>query len=281
MAAVISVINLKGGVGKTTTTVAVAHMLSGVFGRRVLVIDLDPQTNATVMLIGERAWEAQNRAGLTIAHLFRDALGGGGGFDLGAAILHGVGGVGEARTVSLLPSSIDLIEIQEQLAMMPRGPFFATSPVEILRYVLRPVLDEYDYVLVDCPPSLGIVTFNGLRISGGYIMPTIPDVLSTYGIPQIMRRVDAFGAAFETPIAPLGIVVNKYRTQSTVQHAELHALMMRSPAPIFRTIIPESNDVSGAGRFAPVSTLRQKWGKTYDPYRTLTAEIVQLVEYGR
>jgi len=70
MAAVISMINLKGGVGKTTTTVAVAQVLSSAFGRRVLVVDLDPQTNATVMLIGEKAWEALNREGRTVAHLF-------------------------------------------------------------------------------------------------------------------------------------------------------------------------------------------------------------------
>lgn len=281
MTAVVSVINLKGGVGKTTTTVAVAQMLAGPFGRRVLVVDLDPQTNATVMLMGERAWAAQNAAGLTVAHLFRDALSGGGRFDLRRAILPGVGGVGEVDGLALLPSSLELIEIQEQLSSMPRGEFYAANPVEILRHALQPVLHEFDWVLVDCPPSLGIVTFNGLRMSRGYVMPTIPDVLSTYGVPQIMRRVRMFGDAFDTRIEPLGIVVNKYRAQSTVHNAQLHALVAASPAPIFRTIVPESNDVAGAAEFRPVSTLRQKWGaRTYEAYRDLTAEILQRVEYG-
>jgi len=74
MATVISTINLKGGVGKSTTTVAVAEMMSAEFGKKVLVIDLDPQTNATVMLIGEKKWRKLNDEGNTLAQLFKDAL---------------------------------------------------------------------------------------------------------------------------------------------------------------------------------------------------------------
>ncbi len=281
MAVVISVINLKGGVGKTTTTVALAQVLAGTFSRRVLVVDLDPQTNATVMLIGERGWAEANGQERTVAHLFRRALNGAPPGDVRQSVLYDVGSVAEVRGLALLPSSLELIEVQEQLSAMPRGPFYAASPAEVLRYALAPLLPEFDYVLIDCPPSLGIVTFNGLRISQGYIMPTIPDVLSTYGIPQIMRRVRMFADAFETRIEPLGIVVNKFRQQSTVHTAQLHALAARAPAPIFRTIIAENNDVAGAAEFRAVNTLRQKWGyRTYDAYRDLTAEVMEKVEYG-
>ncbi|HEX6038316.1 ParA family protein [Longimicrobium sp.] len=282
MAAVISVINLKGGVGKTTTTVAVAQVLAGTYGRRVLVVDLDPQTNATVMLIGERGWQEVNARERTVAHLFRRALRGTPPGDVAESILPDVGSVGEVRGLALLPSSLELIEVQEQLSSMPRRASFSVSPAEVLRHALAPVLDAFDYVLIDCPPSLGLVTFNGLRISHGFIMPTIPDVLSTYGIPQIMRRVRLFADAFEMHVEPLGIVVNKFRQQSTVHAAQLHALAARAPAPLFRTVIPENNDVAGAAEFRPVSTLRQKWGyRTYEAYRDLTAEIVEKVEHGR
>ena len=71
---IFSTINLKGGVGKTTTTVALAEMLSGEFHKKVLVIDLDPQTNATTMLIGEERWGKLNKEGHTLAQLFKDAL---------------------------------------------------------------------------------------------------------------------------------------------------------------------------------------------------------------
>ena len=74
MARVISLINLKGGVAKTTTTVALAETLAAKFGKRILVVDLDPQTNATVMLLGEKRWKQINEKGWTLATLFKDAL---------------------------------------------------------------------------------------------------------------------------------------------------------------------------------------------------------------
>src|SRR5580765_3034071 len=74
MAVVTSVINLKGGVGKTTLTIALAHYLAGEHGKRVLVIDLDPQTNATIALVNERRWRERDQAGQTLYQLFRDEL---------------------------------------------------------------------------------------------------------------------------------------------------------------------------------------------------------------
>ena len=66
-------------------------------------------------------------------------------------------------------------------------------------------------MIVDCPPNLGIITLNGLRISRGFIIPTIPDVLSTYGIPQILKRVSQFSGEIAENIEPLGIIVTKYQ----------------------------------------------------------------------
>ena len=186
MAHVFSTINLKGGVGKTTTTVALADFFSGTMHKRVLVIDLDPQTNATVMLIGEDRWLALNRAEHTIARLFKDALEPEAKrFDFDATLQRRVSNVHEAGTVDLLPSSLDLIDVQDRLVSVPSGRFYAVNPTELLWRVVKSRLDDYDVVIVDCPPNLGIITLNGLRISDGYIVPTIPDHLSTYGIPQI------------------------------------------------------------------------------------------------
>ena len=76
------------------------------------------------------------------------------------------------------------------------------------------VIDEYDWVLIDCPPNLGIITLNGLRISDGFVIPTIPDHLSTYGIPQILTRAAAFAENIGEPIEPLGVIISKFRDQS-------------------------------------------------------------------
>ena len=173
-------------IGKTTTTVALADFFSGTMHKRVLVIDLDPQTNATVMLIGEDRWLALNRAEHTIARLFKDALEPEAKrFDFDATLQRRVSNVHEAGTVDLLPSSLDLIDVQDRLVSVPSGRFYAVNPTELLWRVVKSRLDDYDVVIVDCPPNLGIITLNGLRISDGYIVPTIPDHLSTYGIPQI------------------------------------------------------------------------------------------------
>ena len=232
MTHIISVINFKGGVGKTTTTVALAETFSAETGKTVLVIDLDPQTNSTLMLIGEDRWFDLNAKGHTLATLFKDALDPDNKrFDLGAALQKRVSDVDAARTVDLLPSSLDLIDVQDRLAGVPSGKYYAVNPVDLLLRAVKSVLDNYDLILIDCPPNLGIITLNGLRISDGYIIPTIPDHLSTYGIPQILTRVKEFGRAIDEAIEPLGIVVTKYQANSTVHNNTLRQLKRDDDLP--------------------------------------------------
>lgn len=279
MTTTIATINLKGGVGKSTTTVAVAEVLSAVFRKTVLVIDLDPQTNATTMLIGEDKWRKLNDEGKTLAQLFKDALesdGKGRLFDIDKAIQKGVSNVRDVRTLDLLPSSLDLIDVQDRLAGMSSGRFYAENPTDLLRRATRSVLEKYDVVLVDCPPNLGIITLNGLRISNSYIIPTIPDVLSTYGIPQIVKRVGQFSDTVGENIDALGIVISKYRAQSTTHNNVLREMKRKSDAPLFETIIPENDKAADAAEYTNVATLRQKWGYQgqYDRYVALTKEIM-------
>ena len=261
MAQVFSTINLKGGVGKTTTTVAMAEFLSGAMGKRVLVIDLDPQTNATVMMIGEDRWRKLNKEEYTIARLFQDALDPENKrFDFDRTLQKGVSNVREARTIDLLPSSLDLIDVQDRLASIPTGQFFAVNAIELLWRAVKEHLDDYDIVIVDCPPNLGIITLNGLRISDGFVIPTIPDVLSTYGIPQILSRVKKFSREIAEQIEPLGIVVTKYQSNSTVHNNTVDRLRANGSPPVFNTIIPQANQFAAAAEYGTQVTLKQKWG---------------------
>lgn len=286
MADVIATINLKGGVGKTTTTVAMAEILAGEHRKRVLVIDLDPQTNATTMLIGEERWKELNDENHTLAQLFGDALAAPDErcFDLEETLQRNVSNVRDVRGLDLLPSSLDLIDVQDRLGSMPSGRFYSDVPTDILRRAVRPILDEYDVVLIDCPPNLGIITLNGLRIASGYIIPSIPDVLSTYGIPQIVARVQAFSDAIaDQPIVPLGIVVSKYRAQSTVHVNTVRRLEGDPKGPrVFQTLIPEANKIAESAEFLPVNTLRQKYGSgsqgNFDTYHALVEEVMKAVE---
>ena len=282
MAHVVACINLKGGVGKTHTTVALAEFSSAMFKKNVLVIDLDPQTNATIMLINEKKWKDLNKQSHTLARLFQDAFEPEKAqFDLKKTLQRSVSNVREVRSVDLLPSSIDLIDVQDRLASVPLGKFYATNPIDLLRRQVRDILDDYDLVLIDCPPNLGIITLNGLRIASGYIIPTIPDILSTYGIPQIVKRVRDFSQEINEPIEPLGIIASKYRAQNRLHRETVEQLQKEQDAPMFKTIIPESANISRtAESTTELGTLTQKYGNTdvVDTYKSLTAELWKKLE---
>ncbi|WP_229737553.1 ParA family protein [Primorskyibacter flagellatus] len=262
MARVISLINLKGGVAKTTTTVALAETLASQFGKRVLVIDLDPQTNATTILLGEKKWKKINEKGWTLATLFKDALDPDNkSFDLKKSLQKGVSDVQGATTVDLLPSSLDLIDVQDKLASAPTGQFYSVTPIDLLRLAVKPILDDYDIVLIDCPPNLGIITLNGLRISEGYIIPTVPDVLSTYGIPQIVTRVGNFSKEVGEDIEPIGIVITKYQEASTIHVNVSRDLRRRGDPPVFETVVRQANQIAASAEFQTERrTIKQKYG---------------------
>ncbi|NLW36828.1 MAG: AAA family ATPase [Syntrophorhabdus aromaticivorans] len=285
MATVICTINLKGGVAKTTTTVAVGEIMAHAFRKKVLIIDLDPQTNASTMLIGEVKWQELNRAGHTLASLFQDALNedpAAHRFDLKKTLQRNVSNVRDVQNLDLIPSSLDLIDVQDRIASMPSGRFYTNSPTEVLRRAVKPVLDEYDYVLIDCPPNLGLITLNGLRIANGYIIPTIPDVLSTYGIPQIVTRIKGFADSIGEPIEPYGLVITKYQSNSSLHNRTLKQLQddRKKYPPVFESVIPQANQIGESAEFTPINTLRQKYGYggRYDIMYALTKEIIEAVE---
>lgn len=289
---VLSFINLKGGVGKTTTAVAVAEMLAQDHRKHVLLIDLDPQTNATVTLISEDQWAKLDKRGRTVAQLFDDRLNPQNApkFDIESAIVKRVSTINDGiARLDLLPSSIRLIDIQDRIPMIALTGNFTANPLDILHSALRPVIDRYDYVIIDCPPSLGTVTKNGLRISTGYVIPTIPDIVSTWGIYQIVDNVSRFAADVGRPIPALGIVATK--VQGNNLHSRVIADLRKrrlghfgdagtlEQPPLFTQTIPQTVNVArGADVEADIRTFKGKYGAAYDAFRGLTQELIQLCE---
>ena len=261
MPAVIATISLKGGVGKTTVTAGVAEFLSGVFGKRVLLIDLDAQTNLTTVMIGEERWLELNARGHTLATLFGDALDGSRDFDLGATLQVGVSAVDQVTGVDLLPSSLDLIELAEELSARRVAADDHAAAVDILGHAVRPVLDRYDYVLIDCPPNVGPFSLNGLAMADAFLIPTIPDVLSTYAIPHIQRHVADFADEIGRPIVELGVVITKFRASSAL-HRDTVKRLRRDPGilNVLPSYLPESNTIGAAACHVPYPTLRAKYG---------------------
>jgi chromosome partitioning protein len=198
-----------------------------------------------------------------------------------------VGG-GIAR-LDLLPSSMQLIDLQERIPLIALSGNFTARPLEILKVALQPVIDRYDYVIIDCPPSLGTVTKNGLQISTGYVIPTIPDVLSTWGIYQIVDNVERFAHDTDRPIRALGIVATKVeannlhrRVINNLKNQEIGRFGRRdglSQPPLFENMIPQTVTVSrGVDVDANINTLKGKYGDAYPGLRGLAEEIKRLCE---
>lgn len=219
MATVISFINLKGGVGKTTLTVNIGATLAKLHEKRVLLVDLDPQTNATVSVITQEQWRERSLSKQTIYNMFNDYVNCSEDFNIRDAI---ISGVSEIHNLDLLPSSLELIEIQDEI---PKLSNQYVNSVDVLGNCLSAVKEEYDYILIDCPPNLGTITLNGITISDFYIVPTIPDILSGIGINMILRRIEKFQVKKKIcSIRLAGIVFTKVEGRTHLHRQTMHDL---------------------------------------------------------
>lgn len=149
---------------------------------------------------------------------------------------------------------------------------------------MHDILPDYDIVLVDCPPSLGIITQNGLAVSDCCLIPVIPETMSINGIPQIITRVNRFKRLTGSLVQPLGVVATRYREQNSEHSVNL--MEMRAGAKVkgyghvFETVIHESSGAANAVEYRrkPVS-LRDKYPspRPFNEYRQLTTEVLHCV----
>lgn len=257
----ISFINFKGGVGKSTTAVETAASLAKNHGKRVLLIDLDPQTNATFYLMDHAEWESWQRTNGSLKTLFDAYLAGqGDNFDVSRIIKKDLlchGGTPLAPGFELLPSHLALVQIDIQLAAKATVGESVFSSQAIIRQALQRVQDQYDYVIFDCPPNFNLVTQNGLFASDGYVIPAIPDYLSTLGINLIQGEVNRFSDRIRNALAMFGgtfagpelkgIIFTRVRLRSRsplrfidLHERRIHEVVRTNPDVVFKNFISEA-----------------------------------------
>lgn len=286
MAVTISLINMKGGVGKTSLTVALAEFMAVEHGLRVLVIDLDPQSNASACLMDLQSWKRANMRGQSIMRLFLDSFQELQVFSATETVVKNASNISNGiNGLDLIPSGMELMDLQDSLlAAYPSQDQEDSTPIYLLRNALAEMLPEYDIVLIDCPPSLGLITQNGLAISDYYLIPVIPETMSLHGIPQIVARINRFKRQTGSEIKALGLVAARYREKNSDHPINLSNLRAgahkKGYTRVFATIIHESSTAANAVDFKrQASSLRDKYGssRTYQEYKELTSEVLGYV----
>lgn len=237
----ISFINMKGGVGKTTSVVEFATILVKDHGKRVLIIDIDPQTNATFSFIKYDIWQDQIENN-TIADVLgmnkhlssRDTE-----YNINDAVIKNVSGI---QGLDLISSHLGLTFLDLDLSAKPGREMILSRQISRLE-------GEYDYILIDCPPNLTLAPQNALVASNYIITPIIPDFYSFLGLPLLKNRVDRLKRELNIDVSFLGCLFT--RVESSVN---LHSAYMPKIRKVceeysvydFRTIIPKNIKLSEA-----------------------------------
>ncbi len=248
---VFAVANQKGGVGKTTTTVNLGAALADL-GHRVLVMDLDPQGNATTGL----GIEARN---------FDNSI-----YDV---LLHDVALEDTIEPTSIknlfvAPATIDLAGAEIELV-----PAFSRELR--LRKAVAELGDDFAYVLIDCPPSLGLITINGLAAASEVLVPIQCEYYALEGLGQLLRNVELVRSNLNPRLAVTTIVLTMYDARTKLAEQVVREVRDHFGEVVCRTMIPRSVRISEAPSFGQPVTLHDPSSRGAIAYRELAKEVAR------
>ena len=246
---ILSLVNQKGGVGKTATAVSLTAALTQK-GKRVLLCDFDPQANATSGLGVEKSTGRPTVYDVIIN-----------GTDPKAAIVH-------TKYGDLLPSGADLAGAGIELVSLPRREFR-------LKDALTPLREDYDYILIDCPPSLELLTLNALCAADQVLVPVQCEYYALEGLSDLMATLRAVKRTYQPNISIFGLVLTMYdgRTNLSIQVAQ--EVRRHFPGKVFTTVIPRNVRLSEAPSHGLPITVYDKLSRGAESYLRLAEEILR------
>lgn len=249
---IIAVFNQKGGVGKTTTTINLAAYLAK-SGKKVLVCDIDPQGNSTSGLGLDK--EALN---LTLYDVLISAA------DVTKTILQ------VKKNISILPSNPDLAGAEVQMVSMAAREFLLKKALSNL---------SYDIVLIDCPPSLGLLTVNALVAADDVLIPVQAEYYALEGLGQLLSVIQHVRQSLNPGINILGVVITMYDNRNALSGQVKEELKKHFDEKLLRTLIPRNVRLAEAPSFGRTIVEHDKWSKGARAYKSLAKEIEERV-YG-
>jgi chromosome partitioning protein len=252
MARIYTFANQKGGVGKTTTAINLGAYLAS-HGQRVLLVDLDPQANATSCLKIDK----NNVRGGTYEVLINSS---------------------PATNFILFNSKINL-------AILPSTPGLAGAEVELvneparearLKKALASIRERYDYILVDCPPSLGLLTLNGLvAAQDGLVIPIQCEYLALEGLGQLVTTINRVRSAIAPALTIRGLLLTMYDGRTNLSNDVVSEVKRHFPKKVFKTIIPRSVRLAEAPSFGLPISIYAPSSPGAQAYATLAREVLE------